>query len=279
MRRQFQHHAVNFGIFKMTLQDKKLFLFDIDGTLSVGLQVLDGTLDLLAYLRASGRKYLFLTNNSTMGIEGYLAKMDALGIASVREEHLGSAQATVQYLKRHYAGKKLYVLGTKALRSYFASEGLWVTDIYGEDVEVLVLGYDNELTYQKLTDATRLLARDIPYIATKPDPTCPAPWGYLPDCGSIAAMLETATGKKPHFIGKPAPTMVELAMEQMGYAPSETVMVGDSMLADIGAGVNAGVDTVLLLGTRSERIVEDFAYRPTYVYENIRQLYKALIGE
>jgi HAD superfamily hydrolase (TIGR01450 family) len=139
------------------------------------------------------------------------------------------------------------------------------------------MGNDNELTFKKLEDACILLLEDIPYIATNPDWVCPTAFGYVPDCGSVAEMLYRSTGKRPHFIGKPRPEMLTLAMEKFGYSKEETVMIGDRVYTDIAAGYNAGVDTIFVLsgeGTVADAEASDT--KPTYTIENIREVYNII---
>ena len=149
-----------------------------------------------------------------------------------------------------------------------------------DDVFGIVMGNDNELTFKKLEDACRLLLRDVIYIATNPDWVCPTSFGYVPDCGSFAEMLWRASGKRPKFIGKPEPEMIYLAMEKLGYKKDDTVMIGDRVYTDIASGYNAGVDTILVLsGEGTRRDAEESSTKPTYIMENIKEVYKALISE
>lgn len=265
---------------KHDIRTKKLFLLDMDGTIYLGDELFDGTLDFLDYVKKSGGRYMFLTNNSSKGLDKYVEKLARLGIAATEDDFLSSAQATSLYLHKHHAGQKLYVLGTESFKDYLRGDGHCVTDVYAEDIDVLVMGYDTELVYRKLVDACLLLKRDIPYIATNPDWVCPTEWGYVPDCGSVATMLQNATGKWPRFIGKPEPAMIELAVEKAGYAKEDALMIGDRVYTDIAGGVNAGIATAFVLsgeGTMAD--VEASDKKPTFVYENIRAIYNALVGE
>ena len=137
------------------------------------------------------------------------------------------------------------------------------------------MGNDTELTFKKLDDVSRLLTAGVDaYIATNPDWVCPTSFGYVPDCGSFAWMLEKATGKAPYFIGKPRPEMLLLAMEKYGYTKEESLMVGDRVYTDIASGYNAGVDTVLVLsGEGTVKDAESSDTKPTYILENIRELH------
>ncbi|MBR6789562.1 MAG: HAD-IIA family hydrolase, partial [Oscillospiraceae bacterium] len=209
----------------MNLQDKKLFLLDMDGTIYLGDRLFDGTLDFLDQIRKSGGRVIFLTNNSSRFVDRYVERLKNFGIQAGPEDFFTSSMASARFL-RHRNYRKIYVLGTASLRAELSD--LPVTDRLEDDIDCLLLGYDTELHYQKLVDACILLGREgVDYLATNPDTVCPTSWGYVPDCGSIARMLETATGRWPVFIGKPQPEMPLLAAEMAGCTPEETVVIGD----------------------------------------------------
>ena len=151
-----------------------------------------------------------------------------------------------------------------------------VTDIE-EGIFGLIISNDQELNFKKLEDACKLLLGDIEYIATNPDWVCPTIFGYVPDCGSFAEMLFRATGKKPHFIGKPRPEMLTLAMGKYGYSKEESVMIGDRVYTDIASGYNAEIDTIFVLtgeGTMSD--AENTDTKPTYIFKNIKEVLKCI---
>jgi HAD superfamily hydrolase (TIGR01450 family) len=207
----------------------------------------------------------------------YIEKLAKLGIAAVEEDFFTSTMATCVYLNEHYHGKKIYAAGTAAFRQELAEAGFPVTDRLEDDVDCLLMGNDNELTFQKLEDACILLGEDITYLATNPDWVCPTAFGYVPDCGSVCEMLWRATGKRPYFIGKPEPAMAQLAMQKFGVAPEDAVMIGDRIYTDIACGVNAGIDTVLVFsGETTRKIWQASDIRPTYTAENIKEILQYL---
>ena len=135
----------------------------------------------------------------------------------------------------------------------------------------MLLGYDKELTYRKLEVCCILLSRGADYIATHPDLVCPTWYGSAPDCGSIIALLKTATGREPLVLGKPQPAMVQLAMEKTGFSPDQTVVIGDRIYTDIRSGYNAGITTVFVLsGEGTLQDVEESDFRPDYIFRDIR---------
>ena len=274
----------------MALKDKKLFLLDMDGTLYLSDRLFDGTPEFLDYVRKSGGRAIFMTNNSSRGIEGYLARMEGFGIPCTAEDFVTSTDAAVRYLKQTYGpDTRYFVCGTESLKQQLRSAGLRIAEEEGTPVpgsdpgdlaDVVLLGYDTELTYRKLEVCCILLSRGADYVATHPDLVCPVWYGSAPDCGSVINMLETATGRRPDVIGKPQPAMVQLAMEKTGFGPDETVVIGDRIYTDIACGVNAGVDTIFVLsGEGVPADIEKYGVQPAYVYQGIRDVLSDLEKE
>ena len=260
------------------LRSKKLYLFDMDGTLYLGNRLYDFTLDLLAALRATGRQYLFMTNNSSKSVEDYVTKLRKLGIEATREDFMTSSQATAYYLHKYHEGQKLYVCGTESLKTELRREGFTVTANV-EEVECIVMGFDTELTFQKLHDVSYLLLTrpDLPYIATNPDYVCPTEFGSVPDCGSVCDMIYNATKKRPVVIGKPSPLMPQLAMEKLGISKEETCVVGDRIYTDVKSGLNAGITGILVLsGETTREILNESPDKPHLVLEDASEILSAI---
>ena len=256
----------------------RLYLFDMDGTIYLGDNLFPFTKELLKTIRETGNHYLFMTNNSSKSVSDYVKKLARLGIEAEEDDFITSSQATADYLKKNLAGKKLFVSGTRSFLSELAENGVEnIHDSYSEDIEAVVTGFDTELTFAKLEAMSKLLTRDIPFIAANPDLVCPTWYGSAPDCGSVIEMLHTATGRRPKVIGKPQPEMALLAMEQTGFSPRETCLIGDRVYTDIACGVNAGVDTIFVLS--GEGVMEDipkYGVQPTYCMQNIREVLNTL---
>ena len=260
------------------LRSMRLFLFDMDGTLYLGDELFPFTKPLLKAIRDSGATYLFMTNNSSKSVEDYVKKLARLGIDADREDFITSSQATAYYLHRHYEGKTLYVCGTESLKEELRREVFALTEDL-EKVEVVVTGFDTELTFKKLWDVSWLLTKnpDIPYIATNPDLVCPTEFGYVPDCGSVTIMIKNATGREPVVIGKPSPLMPELAMERLGYKKSETCVIGDRIYTDVKSGLNAGITGILVMsGETTEEILAASPDKPDLVLRDAGEILKAL---
>ena len=262
------------------LADKTLFLLDLDGTLYLDEQLFDGAREFLATLRAQGRRYLFLTNNSSRGAQTYVQKLARLGVARTQADFLTAVDATIADLRRTQPGALLYVFGTASFREQLAAAGLRVTDRLQNGIGALVVGFDTELTFQKLEDACILLGQGVDFIATNPDWVCPTWYGFVPDCGSVCEMLTRATGRRARFIGKPEPAMVQLALQRTRTPPEQAVLIGDRLYTDIACGENAGIDTILVLsGETTQSMLQQSKQHPTWVLKNIRQVLSYLQEE
>lgn len=260
------------------LSSKKLYLFDMDGTLYLGNRLYDFTLELLDTLKKTGRHYLFMTNNSSKSVEDYVTKLGKLGITATREDFMTSSQATAFYLHKHHEGKTLYVCGTESLKEELRREGFTVTtDI--DETQCIVMGFDTELTFQKLHDVSYLLLTrpELSYIATNPDYVCPTEFGSVPDCGSVCDMIYNVTKKRPIVIGKPSPLMPQLAMEKLGISKEETCVVGDRIYTDVKSGLNAGITGILVLsGETTLKILDESPDKPHLVLQDAGEILSAL---
>lgn len=262
---------------KESCKDIKLYLFDMDGTLYLGSQLFDFTVELLQKIRNEGKRYMFMTNNSSKSVQAYIQKLASLGISAEQDDFITSSQATAYYLKKHHPNAVLYVCGTQSLKEELADNGFTVTEDL-DAVECIVMGFDTELTFQKLHDVSYLLnTRELPYIATNPDYVCPTEFGSVPDCGSVCDMIFNATGKRPVVIGKPEALMPKLAMEMAGCSPRETAVVGDRIYTDIKSGLNAGAVTILVMsGETTQEILDASPDKPDIVMRDAGEILKML---
>ena len=262
----------------MELSQKKLFLLDLDGTIYLEESLLPGAAEFLSWARETGRSVRYLTNNSSRGVEAGLEKMRRLGIPARREEFLTAVEATVYYLQTQRKPTDVYyAVGTESFCRQLREAGFDLRGTPDADVTAVLCAFDTELTYQKVEDACRLLARGADFLATNPDLACPTLFGFIPDCGAICQLIANAAGRTPEFIGKPDPTMIQLALEQTGYAPAQALMVGDRLYTDIACGVNAGVDTALVLtgeATAADAAVS--ATPPTVICRDMAELLEHL---
>ena len=260
------------------LKKKSLWLLDMDGTIYEENRVFDGTLALLDTIRNRGGQYVFLTNNSSRSVEDYIKKVTAMGITAGRDNFFTSSQATVLYLQENYPGALVYCQGTGSLIRELRDSGIRVTEEMDLSAQVVLIGFDTELTFAKLRNTCELLTKkDIPYIATNPDFVCPTDYGFVPDCGSMAISIRYATGKTPFVIGKPEPTMIEIARRKFSKTAADTVLVGDRLYTDIASGVNAGVTTIAVLsGEAKYEEIMSYEKQPTYVFAGVKEINEGL---
>ena len=259
------------------LNEKKLFLLDMDGTIYLDNDLFPGTIPFLSRVREIGGRYLFLTNNSSRSVSAYVEKLGRLGIEATAEDFLTSVNALIADLKNREPYRLCYAFGTESFRAQLREAGINITDKLEDGIDCLLIAFDTELNFQKLEDACILLNRGVDFIATNPDWVCPTWYGSVPDCGSVCEMLYRATGRRPRVIGKPQPEMVKLAMAATGTSPEETMVVGDRLYTDIACGVNAGVDTAFVLS--GEGTMDDLnasEVKPTWVFDDIAAILAAM---
>lgn len=256
------------------LINKKLFLFDMDGTIYCENNLFDGVKELFCRIDENGGRYVFITNNSSKSVTDYVNKLKKMGLDVNAEHFFTSTQATVRLFKEKFGSKLFYAQGTRSFITELKNSGLNVTEDYTGQACAVLVGFDPEVTGDKLRNTCKILTNfDLPYYATNPDWVCPVDFGYIPDCGSMCFGIEKATGKTPIFIGKPQPTMIEVVMDKFGFSKEETVVFGDRLYTDIASGVNAGVDTVLVLS--GEATMEDYnnsEVKSTYVLNSVKDL-------
>lgn len=260
------------------LKHKKLFLFDIDGTLAVGDTLYEGSAALLSYIEDIGGRAYFITNNSTKSNGDYVAKFrDAFQLEVSEEQFITSGYMALRFLKEHFPTQKIFVLGTSSFVEELRKNRLQVTEVCEPDIACVVVAYDSELNYHKLTEASKVLfTMDVPFYATNPDLRCPIDFGFIPDCGAICHMLTQTTDKAPTYLGKPSREVVELCLLRSGFSREETLVVGDRLYTDIACGINGEVDTcVVFTGEATPEDLEVTTYKPTYAFATIKELFDA----
>jgi HAD superfamily hydrolase (TIGR01457 family) len=255
----------------MKLDEIKGFLLDMDGTLYLGDHLLPGGLELLDLFNQRGIPFMFLTNNSSKSKEEYHAKLIRLGIGAENARVFTSGDATVRYILEETSAKKVFLVGTPGLESTFKANGIVLVET---DPELLVLGFDTTLTYDKLRKLCEYVVDGVPYIATHPDINCPTPTGFMPDIGSMIAMIKVSTGREPDLvIGKPNRIIVDMIAAELGVRAEACAMVGDRLYTDIALGQTAGVTTVLVLsGETSREDLDSSIFKPDYVFDDLRDL-------
>ncbi len=250
------------------------FLLDMDGTVYLGPNPIEGAARFIAYLRSSGRRYLFFTNNPTRDADAYARKLADMGIPAEPGDILTSGEATVRYLLSETPYRRVYAVAPPSFGEELRRAGIETVET---GAEAVVLAFDTTLTYAKLERACLLLSDGLPYIATNPDRVCPTEYGAIPDCGAMAALIESATGRTPTFIGKPNAAMARMGMEKIGAVPGSAAMVGDRLYTDMEMAHRAGIASVLVLSGESTQADVDAAERkPDHVFPSVRELMEAL---
>lgn len=259
-----------FGLNADKLLRKRLWLFDLDGTIYNENTLFPGAVSLLKSIKDSGGRYVFITNNSSKSVDDYISKVNMLGIEASYDNFFTSAQATAIWLKDNYPKSKVYCQGTQSLISGLKMAGIDVTESV-EKVDVVLVGFDTELTTNKIAKTCEILStQTVKYIATNPDLACPAKFGFVPDCGSICQMIENATRRDPEFIGKPAATMVNIVCEKFNNELEDVVVVGDRLYTDIATGLNAGTSTVCVLtGEATSDEIKTSQFKPQYTFQSV----------
>ena len=259
------------------LSEKRLFLFDMDGTIYRENELFDGVIELLEKIKSKGGRYVFITNNPSKSVKDYVSKLRKMGVVQVKQENFfTSTQAAIAIMREKFSDQLIYTQGTRSFIKELKGNGLRITQKFNQKIKAVLLAFDPEITGAKLRTSCEILTKlDVPYYATNPDWVCPVSFGAIPDCGSMCEGIWFATGKRPIYIGKPQPTMVDMVREKFGFARSETLVIGDRLYTDIATGGRAGVDAVCVLS--GEATVEDIKKAkdeeiPTYVFESVKDL-------
>jgi NagD protein len=246
------------------------WLTDMDGVLVHEEEPIPGGPEFIEALKSSGLKFLVLTNNSIYTPRDLRARLLGSGIDVPEESIWTSALATAQFLSDQRPHGSAYVVGEAGLTNALHDIGYVMTD---RNPDYVVLGETRTYSFEAITRAIRLIEAGARFIATNPDVSGPSPAGSLPATGSVAALISTATGRSPYFIGKPNPLMMRSALNRLEAHSETTVMVGDRMDTDIISGLEAGLRTVLVTtGSTRPGDIEKFPYRPTRIVDSIADL-------
>ncbi|GGF94268.1 TIGR01457 family HAD-type hydrolase [Paenibacillus aceti] len=236
--------------------DWKAYLIDLDGTLYHGSRMIPGADRLITGLQAAGIPYLFVTNNSSRTPAEVAASLQSMGIPAGEAEVCTSAVAAAQYIAKQYPGSTVAPIGETGLLEALREAGVEYDE---EHPDVVIQGIDRSFTYEKLTKAARLISGGARYVLTNPDLLLPSQDGLMPGAGTIAAAIKAATGSEPVVIGKPSGILMKFAIDRLGLRNEEVAVIGDNMLTDISAGVNAGCGTILTLtGVTTEHNLEKY---------------------
>ena len=261
-----------------TYSDVKCFIVDMDGTFYLGESLLPGAKDFVSAVRETGRRFFFFTNNSSHSEEECLEKLRRLGYDEPGTSVIISSHVTIDFLQRRRPGKTVYLLGNENLTADFRKAGVRLVD---DDPDIVVLGFDTTLTYDKINKAAHFLAAGKEYIATHPDDNCPLKGGFMVDTGSMMAMFRQSVGRMPDLImGKPYGFTVDYVCHKLGLNPSDIAFVGDRLETDIRIGVDNGLKTALVYtGVTSPEQYRMSSIRASREFTNIGELAELLKRE
>ncbi len=246
------------------------WLMDMDGVLVREEQAIPGADRFLARLRERGTPFLVLTNNSIYTARDLVARLAASGLEVPEEAIWTSALATARLLEDQRPGGSAFVIGESGLTTALHNAGYTLDD---REPDYVVLGETRTYSFERITRAIRLIGAGARFIATNPDPTGPSAAGPLPATGSVAALISRATGVDPYFVGKPNPLMMRSALNAIDAHSESAAMIGDRMDTDIVSGLEAGMETILVLsGVTTREIAERFPYRASQIVDSIADL-------
>lgn len=247
------------------------FALDMDGTIYLGEQWIDGAKDFLNKVEEAGKRYVFLTNNSSKNPEVYVDKLHRMGLEVGKEQIVTSGQATIFYLQKHFPGKKVFLLGNELLKAEFEQEGIMLED---EHPDVVVVGFDTTLDYAKMCKVCDFVRAGLPYLSTHPDYNCPTETGFIPDAGAIHAFIHASAFRYPdRIIGKPNGDIIDYLIDRIKLPKEEVIMIGDRLYTDVAAGRNNGLYSMLVLS--GEATMEDAAQsevEPHLIFDSVKEI-------
>jgi 5'-nucleotidase len=258
----------------MGRRDIRSWLMDMDGVLVREQLPIPGAAEFLGRLQELGTPFLLLTNNSMYTRRDLAARLRRSGLEVPEESIWTSALATAAFLEDQRPGGSAFVVGEAGLTTALHGSGYTLTD---SEPDYVVLGETRTYSFERITRAIRLVGEGARFIATNPDNVGPSPDGPLPATGSVAALISRATGVAPYYVGKPNPLMMRSALNAIDAHSEQTAMIGDRMDTDVVAGLEAGLEAILVLtGVTSRADAERHPYRPSRIVESVAELVEEL---
>ena len=246
----------------------KLFVLDMDGTFYLGDHRIDGALEFIQRVRETGRDFVFFTNNSSKNGAMYVEKLRRMGYPAVEKDIMTSGDVTVEFLKANYPA------GTPALEALFQSAGIRLVQ---EQPDIVVVGFDMTLTYEKLERVCTYIREGAIFLATHKDINCPTENGFIPDCGAMCAAITLSTGVQPRYLGKPCGETVDMVLRKTGYKKEEIAFVGDRLYTDVATGVNNGAAGILVLSGETQKgYIEKSDVKPDAVFDSLKEMIEFL---
>ena len=253
----------------------KGYLIDLDGTMYKGTEEVDGAAQFIDYLNQQGIPHLYVTNNSTKTPEEVTAKLREMHIDAKPEEIVTSALATANFIANEKANASVYMIGGSGLKAALLDRRLTLRR--DKHVDYVVIGLDEQVTYDKLAISTLAVREGATFISTNPDVSIPKEIGLLPGNGAITSVVSVSTGQQPQFIGKPEPVIMDIALDILKLDKADVAMVGDLYDTDIMSGINVGVDTIhVQTGVTSFAEIQEKDVPPTYSVKDLNEVIRQL---
>lgn len=250
-------------------EHKKIYLIDLDGTIYRGNQAISGAKEFINYLKQNNRKFLFVTNCPLNSIEALTKKLISMGIECNENDFINSSMSTCDFLKTYYKDKKVFLIGSEALQNMLISNDIKLTH---DNADIVVVGYDNTVNYEKLKNACIQINKGAKLIATNPDNNIPYKDTFIPHTGAMISFIENACGVKATIIGKPNQYLLHTACKQLKCKKSELCVIGDRIDTDISFAINNGIDGYLVLTGAIKSKDETFIPKPTKIFNNLKEI-------
>lgn len=252
------------------LKKIKCFILDLDGTVYLGNTLLDGSIEFLRILDKNNIKFKFFTNNSSKNAEFYIKKITNMGYDVKNDMMMISNEVIIDYIKREFQNKRVFVLGNEYLKKDFVNSNI---NIVEENADVVVAGFDTSLAYKNVSKACDFIRNGATFLAVNPDFNCPIENGFMPDCGSICSMITASTGVKPTFFGKPSPYTLNYILKNMELKEEEVAFVGDRLYTDIAIGKgNKAVTILVLTGETQMKNLKESEIQPTLIFNSLKEI-------
>lgn len=249
------------------LRNKKAFICDMDGVIYHGNKLLNGVISFVDWLIDENKEYIFLTNSSERSPAELCQKLQRLGLEVPKERFYTSALATASFLQSQAPGGSAYVIGEAGLTNALYDAGFSMNDV---NPDYVIVGESRTYNIEKIEKAVHLVLNGAKLIGTNPDLTGPSEKGIVPATRALISPIELSTGRQAYYVGKPNPLMMRTARKRLGCSSEETAIIGDRMDTDIIAGIESGMDTVLVLsGVTTEETMANFPYRPSYIFGGV----------
>ncbi|GAA0369339.1 TIGR01457 family HAD-type hydrolase [Bacillus horti] len=261
------------------MQKYKLYIIDLDGTMYRGTEAIEEAPYFINQIKELKQDYVFLTNNSTKTSEGVLEHLNLFGIQAEDHQIYSTSKATAQYISSQKKNANVYMIGEKGLKQALLAEGHQVfgaeRGVEASAIDFVVTGLDRQITYEKLAGAVLHVRQGVPFISTNADKALPTERGLLPGNGSLTAVVQTATGVEPKYIGKPEPLMIEMILRERNLQKKEALMIGDNYETDILAGIRANINTAIVYtGFSKPEHVKEEPHKPTYEWNTLADAHK-----